>query len=97
VDHHLQASVETLRTLGGIGAPAVQSLLAAHVDGDSQGRLQGVLASTASLATIAAPLVISMAYFASRQNFPGLVRVLGTAIDLICLPLLVRREMPRIS
>lgn len=83
--------------LGGIGAPAVQSLLAAGVDSGSQGRLQGVLASTASLATIAGPLVISMVYFASRHSFPGLVWVLGAALYIVCLPLLVRREMPRMS
>jgi DHA1 family tetracycline resistance protein-like MFS transporter len=79
--------------LGGIGAPAVQSLLATSVDGSNQGRLQGVLAATASLATIAGPLVISTIYFASRQSFPGLVWVLGAALYLVCLPLMIRRDV----
>ncbi|MDQ0472022.1 Tet(A)/Tet(B)/Tet(C) family tetracycline efflux MFS transporter [Labrys wisconsinensis] len=77
--------------LGGIGAPALQSLLAAEVDGEQQGRLQGVLASVTSLASILGPLLISSLYFASRASFPGLVWLGGAALYLVCLPLLFGR------
>jgi DHA1 family tetracycline resistance protein-like MFS transporter len=78
--------------LGSIGAPALQSLLTARVSQDEQGRLQGLLSSITSLATIVGPLAISMVYFASREIFPGLVWVLGAALLLICLPMIFARQ-----
>lgn len=72
--------------LGGIGAPALQSLVTSQVDGDHQGRIQGLLASATSLASIVGPLAISIIYFASRDVFPGLVWILGAALYLLCLP-----------
>ncbi|MEO7717084.1 MAG: Tet(A)/Tet(B)/Tet(C) family tetracycline efflux MFS transporter [Capsulimonas sp.] len=78
--------------LGGIGAPALQSLLSGKVGEDHQGRLQGVLTSMTSLASIAGPLLISTVYFASRATFPGLVWLGGAALYLLCLPVLLRRH-----
>jgi len=78
--------------LGGIGAPALQSLLSARAGGDHQGRLQGVMTSMASLATIIGPPAISMTYFATRDAFPGFVWVAGAALYLVCLPLIWRRR-----
>lgn len=78
--------------LGGIGAPALQSLLTGRVDEAAQGRLQGLLASTTSLATIAGPPLIGTVYFASRGLFPGLVWLLGAAFYLICLPVVLTRK-----
>lgn len=75
--------------LGGIGAPALQSLLTARVGGEEQGRLQGALTSLTSFASIVGPLVISTLYFWSRQSFPGLVWVCGAALYLLCLPLVL--------
>lgn len=72
--------------LGGIGQPALQSLVSGQVGEDQQGRLQGVLASMASLASIIGPVAISQIYFASRGVFPGLVWVLGAALYVLCLP-----------
>ncbi|MEO5755427.1 MAG: Tet(A)/Tet(B)/Tet(C) family tetracycline efflux MFS transporter [Mesorhizobium sp.] len=80
--------------LGGIGAPALQSLLTARVGGDHQGRLQGVLASMSSLASMVGPLVISMTYFHTRSIFPGLVWIAGASLYLLCLPLLAA-SLPR--
>lgn len=74
--------------LGGIGAPALQSLLTAQVSDDSQGQLQGVLTSVTSLASVVGPFVISEAYFASRTIFPGLVWILGAALYVLCVPAL---------
>ncbi len=77
--------------IGGIGAPALQSLLSKQVDDADQGRLQGVLTSMSSLVSIVGPLIISEGYFASRGFFPGLVWVAGAMLYLLCLPILFRR------
>lgn len=76
--------------LGGVGQPAIQSLLSRQVGEDQQGRLQGVLASLASLSAVIGPVVIAQVYFASRGVFPGLVWTLGACLGLLCLPILLR-------
>ena len=76
--------------LGGLGAPALQSLLTARVDAEHQGRLQGVLASMTSLASIFGPLLTSVLYFASRDAIPGLVWMVGAGLYLLCLPFVLR-------
>jgi DHA1 family tetracycline resistance protein-like MFS transporter len=78
--------------LGGVGQPALQALVSGQVGEDQQGRLQGVLASMASLASVIAPVAISQIYFASRGVFPGLVWVLGAALYLLCLPVALGRD-----
>ncbi|NEI70831.1 MFS transporter [Rhizobium lusitanum] len=75
--------------LGGIGQPALLSLMTKRVAADEQGRLQGVLGSLTSLASMIAPLAISEIYFASREVFPGLVWVLGASLLLICMLVLL--------
>ncbi len=77
--------------LGGIGAPALQALLSASLDEDSQGKMQGVLASLTSLASIVGPLAIGTTYFATRHTFPGLVWLIGAGLYLLCLPALFSR------
>lgn len=59
--------------LGGVGAPALQSLATRQVDDALQGRLQGVLAATVSLASVVAPLVFTTVYAAVREDWPGAV------------------------
>jgi MFS transporter, DHA1 family, tetracycline resistance protein len=75
--------------LGGVGLPALQSLLSGKVDPQKQGQLQGVLASMTSLVSIVGPLVISSLYFAYRSSFPGLVWIAGAALYLISVPVLI--------
>lgn len=77
--------------VGGIGAPVLQSLMSAGTDAEQQGRLQGVLASIASLATIIGPVGISTLYFMSRSTFPGAVWLGGAALYLFSLPFLLGR------
>jgi DHA1 family tetracycline resistance protein-like MFS transporter len=76
--------------LGAVGLPALQSLLSGNVDAQKQGRLQGVLASITSLASIVGPLGISSLYFAYRASLPGLVWIAGAALYLITIPVLLR-------
>jgi DHA1 family tetracycline resistance protein-like MFS transporter len=75
--------------LGGIGFPALQSLLTRQADAQNQGRLQGVLASLLSLTSIVGPLGISALYFAYRARFPGLVWVAAASLYIIMLPPLI--------
>jgi MFS transporter, DHA1 family, tetracycline resistance protein len=72
--------------LGGVGFPALQSLLSGQVGEQAQGRLQGVLASLVSLTSIVGPVAISTAYFAYRATIPGLVWIAGAFVYLITLP-----------
>jgi DHA1 family tetracycline resistance protein-like MFS transporter len=83
-------AVMPLFCLGGVGFPALQSLLTRQADAHNQGRLQGVLASLLSLTSIVGPLVISAVYFASRNRFPGLVWVAAAAMYAITLPSLIK-------
>ena len=83
-------AVMPLFCLGGVGLPALQSMMTGKVDSRDQGRLQGVLASLNSLVSIAGPLAISTAYFAYRATFPGLVWVAGAALYLVSLPALLK-------
>jgi MFS transporter, DHA1 family, tetracycline resistance protein len=76
--------------LGGVGLPALQSMLTGKVNDQAQGQLQGVLASMTSLASIVGPLAISAAYFAYRTRFPGLVWVAGAAVYLVTLPAILK-------
>jgi MFS transporter, DHA1 family, tetracycline resistance protein len=78
-----------LFALGGIGMPALQSLTTRQVDGDNQGKLQGVLASLVSLASVFGPLAFSTVYFAVKPSWPGAVWVFGAAVYLLAVPLLL--------
>jgi len=85
-----------LFALGGIGTPALQSFTTTQVDPDRQGQLQGVLASLVSLSAVFGPLFFSMVYFAGRDNWPGLVWIVGAAVYLLALPLMLGiRRVPK--
>lgn len=83
--------------LGGIGHAAIASLLSAQVGEDQQGRLQGVMASLASLASVIGPVVIAQVYFASRGVFPGLVWAVGAGLGLLCLPILLSKTQGKLA
>ncbi|MFT8877771.1 MAG: MFS transporter [Gluconobacter potus] len=83
--------------LGSIGTPALQALATRAVDNDHQGQLQGLLASTVSLASIIAPLGFTAFYFTVHQQWPGAIWVAVAAINLAAVPLVLlgtsRRRM----
>jgi DHA1 family tetracycline resistance protein-like MFS transporter len=79
-------AIMPLFALGGIGAPALQSIATRHVDGHLQGQLQGVLASTVSLASIIAPLGFSGVYFVVREQWPGAIWLSVVAIYILIVP-----------
>src|SRR5690606_37058816 len=88
-----------LFALGGIGMPALQSLVTRQVGPDKQGQLQGVLASMVSLASVFGPLFFSFVYFGVRGSWPGLVWIIGAGIYLLALPLMlgIRRSIAPVS
>src|SRR5690606_3037576 len=77
-----------LFALGGIGMPALQSLITRQVDSDNQGKLQGVLASLVSLAAVFGPRFFSTVYFAIKPQWPGAIWIIGGAVYLLAIPLL---------
>ena len=72
--------------LGGIGAPALQSLATRLVDENRQGQFQGVLASAVSLASIVAPLAFSTFYFVVRDRWPGAIWLSAVVVNLLAAP-----------
>ncbi|GBR09594.1 TCR/Tet family MFS transporter [Gluconobacter frateurii] len=75
--------------LGSIGTPALQALATRAVDNDRQGQLQGLLASTVSLASIIAPLGFTAFYFTVHRQWPGAIWLAVAAINLAAMPLVL--------
>lgn len=75
--------------LGGIGAPALQSLASRQVDESQQGQFQGVLASAVSLASIIGPLAFSSFYFVFRAQWPGAIWLSVIVVYAILVPLVL--------
>ena len=75
--------------LGGIGAPALQSLATRQVDDSRQGQFQGVLASAVSLASVLCPLVFSSIYFGVRAHWPGAIWLSVIVVYAALVPLVL--------
>lgn len=75
--------------LGGIGAPALQSLATRQVDESLQGHFQGVLASAVSLASIVCPLAFSSVYFVVRAQWPGAIWLSALVVYAAMVPLVL--------
>lgn len=88
-----------LTALGGIGAPALQSLATQQVGESQQGAFQGVLASAVSLASIACPLAFSSTYFAVQAHWPGAIWLSALFFYALVLPLVLglRFEKPALT
>jgi len=75
--------------LGGIGAPALQSLATRQVAEHQQGQFQGVLASAMSLASILCPLAFSSFYFVVREQWPGAIWLSALIVYAAIVPLVL--------
>ncbi|MGK5009910.1 TCR/Tet family MFS transporter [Janthinobacterium sp. MDB2-8] len=75
--------------LGGLGAPALQSLATRQVADDRQGQFQGVLASAVSLASVLCPLVFSSIYFGVRAHWPGAIWLSAIVVYAALVPLVL--------
>ncbi|WP_430460753.1 TCR/Tet family MFS transporter [Thalassolituus sp. LLYu03] len=82
-------AIMPLFALGSIGGPALQALATQSVDKHAQGRLQGVLASAVSLASVLAPLFFSAVYGGVQTVWPGAVWLSVLALYLLALPLVL--------
>jgi DHA1 family tetracycline resistance protein-like MFS transporter len=85
---------------GGLTFPALQSLMSERVDPDSQGELQGAIASTISIAALTGPLVMPpvFAAFTDRSGLylPGAPFVLSVMLIIaggLLFMTLVRRHL----
>jgi len=87
-------AVMPLFALGGVGNPALQSLMTRQADADSQGKLQGVLASVVSVASIFGPLFFASVYYAARDAWPGVIWLVGVGIYVLAIPLILRVRSP---
>lgn len=76
--------------LGSIGTPALQALATRQVDENSQGKFQGVLASSISLASIIAPLFFANVYFTFQKEWPGAIWISVAVLYVIAIPLVLR-------
>lgn len=81
--------------LGGIGAPALQSLATRQVDEHLQGQFQGVLASTVSLASILSPLAFSSVYLLVREYWPGAIWLSVVIVYAFLVPLVLGLRFDR--
>ena len=79
-----------LFAFGGVGLPALQSLMSAQVGEDRQGELQGVLASAQSLTSIIGPLIGTTIFFWTKPYFVGAVWLVAAALYLLAIPVLDR-------
>lgn len=81
--------------LGGIGAPALQSLATSQVSEDQQGQFQGVLASAVSLASVICPLAFSSVYFLVRAQWPGAIWLAVVALYGVMVPIVLSLRFER--
>jgi DHA1 family tetracycline resistance protein-like MFS transporter len=86
-------AVIMLLGFGTISLPALRSLQTRIVGRESQGQLQGVNASFASVAAIFGPLIFSWIYALSRPGWTGLAWIVGVAIYAVTLPVVL--AMPK--
>ncbi|MXQ09142.1 MFS transporter [Alphaproteobacteria bacterium GH1-50] len=90
-----------LTALGAVVTPAVQGMMSRRTADDSQGELQGVLSSTAALATVISPLVMTQVFavFAAEDAayfMPGAPFLVSMALMVACGAVLLgtRRVAP---
>ena len=82
-------------SLGGIGGPALQSIIAGQVDDSEQGKVQGAITSLVSLTNIIAPLFFTaglFSYFTSDEapfKLPGAPFLVGSFLILCGLVVVI--------
>ena len=83
--------------LGAIVIPAMRGVMANKAEDNQQGEVQGIVASTQSLAVIFAPLVLTYVFYASTRpessfNLPGAPFLFSAAIVSLSLAIFVTRR-----
>ena len=83
-----------ITALGAVVTPALQGILSKATSDDSQGELQGVLASIGSIALVGSPLVMTATFSAFTANdtgifLPGAPFLLAAVLSCVCLAILL--------
>ena len=83
--------------LQGFVMPSVNAIMSAHIPGNSQGELQGGMASMNSVTAILGPplMTATFAFFtaeAAPVYFPGAAFALGAVLTLLSLVVFMRAE-----
>src|SRR5699024_9695488 len=76
--------------IGGIGLPALQTLLSQRVDEQHQGRLQGVLARINSITSIFGPVAFTTIFALTYINADGFLWLCAAALYVPCVILIMR-------
>jgi len=79
-----------LTALGAVVTPALQGIMSRQTADDSQGELQGVLASAGAVATIISPLVMTYVFARFTEDgaayyLPGAPFLVSMALMLVCM------------
>lgn len=82
--------VLALLAAGGVGMPALQSMMSKRVVNDQQGTLQGVLGSLNNLGALIGPLGFTQLYSYTATQWNGWVWLLGGCLYVLCFPILWR-------
>jgi DHA1 family tetracycline resistance protein-like MFS transporter len=91
----MMAPAVMLIALGGLATPSVRSLVSGKGDTNTQGEMQGLLASVESLTAVVAPLLAAGLFFAFTSNllpvtFAGAPFVLAAAFAAIGVTIMRR-------
>ncbi|NNE78989.1 MAG: TCR/Tet family MFS transporter [Silicimonas sp.] len=83
-----------LTALGAVVTPALQGIMSRQTPDDSQGELQGVLASTSALATILSPLLMTWVFAQfvhadAAVYLPGAPFLVSMGLSLACIVVLL--------
>ncbi len=81
--------------LGGLGMPAIQSIISNKVPANEQGEIQGVLTSLISLTAIIGPLLMTNSFYyftkpGAPVYFPGIPFIIGAVLALMCIFIAVK-------
>ena len=81
-----------LFAMGGIGEPALQSLLSIRVGEDNQGKLQGVLTSLVTLASVLGLLIFPALYGLLKPIWPGGIWMIALLLYAAVIPVIIFGE-----
>lgn len=84
-------------SLGGVGTPALQSLATRSVSSEQQGRLQGVLNSLMSLASVFGPLFFAAIYSGLAGGWSGGIWLVAALVYLGVFPLVLLQDLQKRS
>lgn len=91
-----------LTALGAVVTPALQGMMSRIAADDAQGELQGVLTSTASLAMVVSPLVMTQVFShftapGAAVFMPGAPFLLSMSLMILCSAVFLARPRPAVA